>query len=239
MSKKVNEGAFAQFANAYDEWFLKNENVLRSEVRLLAHFLQKPGRALSIGCGSGLFEAIMKRDYEILVEEGIEPAEGMAKIATQRGMKVRIGTAENTEFGKEEYDTIIFNGTPSYINDLQKAFKNAYAALKPGGKVVVLDVPKESSYALLYNLAKEMGSWDHQYFAGAKPPNAYPIAFVQESNWRSTPEKVDILTRVGFSDFKYAQTLTKHPAYSDMEAEEPIEGYDCGDYVAITAQKGK
>ena len=239
MSKNVIEGAFTQFANAYDEWFLKNENVLRSEVRLLAHFLEKPGRALSVGCGSGLFEAIMKRDYKILIEEGIEPAEGMAEIAIQRGMNVRIGTAEKTNFGKEEYDTVIFNGTPSYINDLKKAFKNAYKALKPGGKILVLDVPKESSYGLLYNLVKETKSWDHQYFEGAKPPNAYPMEFVAESNWRSTPEKVELLEKVGFSDFKYAQTLTKHPAYSDIEAEEPVEGYDRGDYVAISAVKGE
>ncbi len=239
MRKKVKEGAFTQFANAYDEWFLKNENVLRSEVRLLAHFLETPGKALSIGCGSGLFEAILKRDYEILIEEGIEPAQGMAQIATQRGMKVRIGTAEDTDFGQEEFDTVIFNGTPSYINDLQKAFDNAYKALKPGGKILVLDVPKESSYGLLYNLVKETGTWDHQYFAGAKPPNAYPIEFVAESNWRSTPEKVNMLEKSGFSDFNFAQTLTKHPAYSDMEAEEPVEGYDRGDYVAISAVKGK
>lgn len=238
MSKKENEGAFAQFANAYDEWFLKNENVLKSEVSLLAHFLEKPGRAISIGCGSGLFEAILKRDYNIIIKEGIEPAEGMAAIAKERGMDVRIGTAEGAEFGKEEYDTVIFNGTPSYINDLQKAFDKAYAALKPGGKIVVLDVPKESSYALLYNLAKEMKTWDHPYFAGAKPPNAYPIAFVQESNWRSTPEKVEMLNNSGFTNFTYAQTLTKHPAYSDMEVEEPVAGYDRGDYVAIQAQKG-
>lgn len=237
MSKKVNEGSFAQFANAYDEWFLKNENVLQSEVSLLAHFLDNPGRALSIGCGSGLFEAILKRDYNINIEEGIEPAEDMAEIAKERGMNVRIGTAEDIEFGDTEYDTVIFNGTPSYINDLQKAFNKAYAALKPGGKVLVLDVPKESSYGLLYNLVKEMKTWDHPYFAGAKPPNAYPIAFVAESNWRSTPEKIELLENSGFVDFKFAQTLTKHPVYSDIEAEEPVPGYNRGDYVAISAVK--
>lgn len=239
MSKKVNEGAFVQFANAYDEWFLKNENVLRSEVRLLAHFLQKPGKTLSLGCGSGLFEAILKRDYGILVEEGVEPAKGMAEIASRRGMSVRIGTAETIELGNEEYNTVIFNGCPSYINDLQKAFENSFKALKPGGKILVLDIPKESSYALLYNLAKEIGSWEHQYFAGAKPPNAYPIAFVQDPTWFTTPEKVEMLKNVGFLNFEYAQTLTKHPVYSDLESEEPIEGYDRGDYVAIRAEKGK
>ncbi|MFA6617788.1 MAG: class I SAM-dependent methyltransferase [Candidatus Neomarinimicrobiota bacterium] len=237
MNKKVNESAFAQFANAYDEWFLKNENVLRSEVRLLAYFLQEPGKTLSIGCGSGLFEAILKRDYGIIIEDGVEPAEGMAKIASQRGMNVRIGTAETIELGNEKYDAVIFNGCPSYINDLQEAFDNAFEALKPGGKILVLDIPKESSYALLYNLAKEIGSWEHQYFEGAIPPNVYPIAFVQDPIWFTTPEKVDLLKKSGFSNFEYAQTLTKHPAYSNQKAEEPVEGYDRGDYVAIKAVK--
>ena len=236
---KINiDGAFDQYASSYDEWFLKNKNVLGSEAALLAHFLKDPGRALSIGCGSGLFETILKNEYNIQIKEGIEPASGMAEIATKRGMSVRVGTAEDTHFGEVEFDTVVFNGTPSYISDLGKAFDKAFAALKPGGKIVVLDVPKESSYALLYNLAKEVGSWDHSYFVGAKPPNAYPIEFVQESNWRSTPEKVELLTSSGFSNFEYAQTLTKHPAYSDHEFEEPTPGYDSGDYVAICAVKG-
>jgi len=231
------KGAFDEYASKYDEWFLKNENVLGSEAALLAHFLAEPGKALSVGCGSGLFENILRNEYNIIIENGIEPAAGMAEIATKRGMKVKIGTAETIDYGIEEFDTVIFNGTPSYIQQLDLAFNKAYAALKPGGKIVVLDVPKESSYALLYNLAKEMGSWDNHYFIGAKPPNAYPIAFIQESNWRSTPEKVDLLTKSGFKNFLYAQTLTKHPAYSDEVFEKPIPGYDCGDYVAICAIK--
>jgi ubiquinone/menaquinone biosynthesis C-methylase UbiE len=229
--------AFDKYSNNYDKWFLKNQNVLRSEVALLAYFLKKPGRALSVGCGSGLFEAILKEEYGIIISEGIEPAKGMAEIAIKRGMKVKLGTAEQVDFWENEFDTIIFNGSPSYIEDLETAFKKAYIALKSGGKILVLDVPQESSYALLYNLGKEVGSWEHRYFAGAKPPNVYPIEFVKESNWRSTPEKVDLLTKAGFKNFQYAQTLTKHPVYSDLEFEKPVPGYDRGDYVAIYAEK--
>ncbi len=231
------ERAFDQYASKYDEWFLKNVNVLASEVALVAHFLANPGRSLSIGCGSGLFEAILKKEYNITITEGIEPAEGMAEIAMKRGLKVTIGTAEDTDFGTELYDTVMFNGTPSYITDLQKAVNKAYKALKPGGMILLIDVPKESSYGLLYNLAKEIGSWEHKYFQEAKAPNAYPISFINESNWRSTPEKTRMLKNAGFTDFEFAQTLTKHPAYSDEVAEKPIPGFDCGDYVAIKGIK--
>ncbi len=233
----MEEYVFDEYASKYDEWFLKNKIVLDSEVALLAYFLDKPGRAISIGCGSGLFESILKENYGITIEEGIEPAEGMAEIAEKRGMKVRIGTAEESDFGDEEYDTIIFNGTPSYIKDLDSAFRKAYKAIKPGGKILVLDVPKESSYAMLYNLAKEVGTWDHPYFTGIKPVDPYPIEFVTDANWRTTQEKIDLLKRAGFNDFRFAQTLTRHPVFTNEDSEEPIEGYDKGDYVAIFGDK--
>ncbi len=229
--------AFDEYSSKYDEWFLKNLNVLASEAALLAYFLAEPGKAFSVGCGTGLFEAILIQEYGIVIEEGLEPSEAMAEVARKRGKKVAIGTAEEYEYGSELYDTIIFNGSPSYISDLKLAFQKSYTALKKGGKIVVLDVPKESSYALLYNLAKETGSWEHPSLEGIKPPNPYPIEFVSGANWRSTPEKVEILKVVGFTDFQFAQTLTKHPLYSDKEIEQPSPGYDKGDYVAICAVK--
>mgnify|MGYP002065274437 CR=1 FL=1 len=125
---------------------------------LLAHFLDNPGRVISVGCGSGLFEKLLKQDYNIDIKEGVEPADGMREIAIKRGMDVRPGAAEDVDLGSEEFDTVIFNGTSSYIDDLEKAFRNAFTALKPGGKFLVLDVPKESSYGLLYNLGKEIGA---------------------------------------------------------------------------------
>ena len=229
--------SFDEYADQYDTWFLKNKSVLDSEVALLAYFLDNPGRVLSIGCGSGLFEKLLMQDYGIQIKEGVEPAEGMRNIAMKRGMDVRPGTAQDVELECEAFDTIIFNGTPAYIDNLKKAFENAFKAIKPGGQLLVLDVPKESSYGLLYNLGKEIGSWDHPYFAGATPENIYPIEFVRVANWRSTPEKVELLKEVGFHSFKFAQTLTKHPVYSNEAKEEPVVGYDRGDYVCICAMK--
>lgn len=237
MENTMIRGAFDQYANKYDEWFLKNANVLASEVALVAHFLDNPGQSLSVGCGSGLFESILRQEYNIKITNAIEPSYGMAEIATKRGLKVTIGTAEEADYGTEIYDTVMFNGTPSYITNLQVAVHKAFKALKQGGKIVLVDVPKESSYGLLYNLVKEIGTWEHSYFDDAKAPNAYPLKFIQESNWRSTPEIVNMLKTAGFTNFEFAQTLTKHPVYSDEVAEQPIPGYDCGDYVAIKAIK--
>lgn len=228
---------FDQYAAKYDAWFLENPNVLLSEVRLVAHCLRDAGRVFSVGCGSGLFEKILKEDFGIEVREGLEPSEGMAEIARKRGMTVSVTTAEAYDFGTEQYDTILLNGTPSYITDLKSVFEKAHAALRPGGRIVVIDVPKESSYGLLYNLAKAVGTWDHPLLAGCYPPNPYPIEFVEVANWRTTAEKAALLEAAGFRDLRFSQTLTAHPLYSDGGPEQPSEGFTKGDYVAVVARK--
>lgn len=233
----MSEKAFDKYSEKYDSWFLKNQAVLESEVALLAYVLRNPGRALSVGCGSGLFEMLLQRDYGIVIQEGLEPSESMAEIARKRGLKVRIGMAETTAYGDSEYDTVIFNGSLSYIKNLRKALRATYLALKPGGQVIIADVPKESSYALLYNLATAVNTWNHPILQGVKPKDPYPIEFVTGANWRTTQEKIDLLAEVGFINLEYAQTLTRHPLYSNMQKEEPVEGYDRGDYVAICGLK--
>ena len=177
---------FDEYAPAYDAWFLENRNVLYSEINLVAHVLKNPGRTLSVGCGSGLFETILAKEYGITITDGIEPSEGMAEIARKRGMKVTISTAEEADFGCGDYDTILFNGTPSYITDLESVVRKAYDALPEGGRIILIDVPKESTYGVLYNLAKALGTWDHPLLAGTYPENPYPIEFVRVANWRTT-----------------------------------------------------
>ena len=228
---------FDEYTAAYDAWFLENRNVLYSEANLVASTLEGAGRVLSVGCGSGLFEKILREEYGIAVTDGIEPSAGMAEIARKRGMNVTVVTAEQADFGNGDYDTLLFNGTPSYIDDLAGVVRKAYAALPDGGRIVLIDVPKESTYGVMYNLAKALGTWDHPLLEGVYPPNPYPIEFVEVANWRTTAEKIALLTETGFTDLESAQTLTRHPLCSDNGVEEPTEGYDRGDYVAVCGYK--
>lgn len=228
---------FDEYASQYDAWFLENRNVLYSEVNLVASVLKDAGRILSVGCGSGLFEKILREERGIDICDGIEPSPAMAEIARKRGVSVTIATAEEADFGCGDYDTILFNGTPSYIDGLAGVLVKAYEALRPGGRIVLIDVPKESSYGILYNLAKALGTWNHPLLEGCYPPNPYPIEFVEVARWRTTAEKIEMLEAAGFKDLTFAQTLTSHPLYSDNIEEQPVDGYDRGDYVAIKAVK--
>ncbi len=231
------KNSFDEHASQYDAWFIDNSNVLISEVRLVAATLKDSKNVLSVGCGSGLFEKILKDDFGITVNDGIEPAEGMADIARKRGMNVVVTTAEEGDFGNGKYDTILFNGSPSYIKDLAVVVKKAYDNLPAGGRLILIDVPKESGYGTMYNLAKALGCWDHALLKGVFPANPYPIELVNAANWRTTAEKIEVMKNAGFKDLEFKQTLTSHPLYSDNVSEQPSEGYDRGDYVAVTGYK--
>ena len=77
--EKARKQKFDGFANLYDEWFMKNEKLFTSELRLFEKALGdiQGKKILSVGCGSGLFESYIDSSHI----EGIEPSEDMGKIA--------------------------------------------------------------------------------------------------------------------------------------------------------------
>ncbi|MDE6239450.1 MAG: class I SAM-dependent methyltransferase [Muribaculaceae bacterium] len=229
--------SFDEHTSKYDAWFMDNTNVLLSEARLVAQTLAGSESILSVGCGSGLFEKILRDDFGINITDGIEPALGMAEIARKRGMNVIVTTAEDADFGAGRYDTLLFNGSPSYISDLQPIVEKAFDNLPEGGRLILIDVPKESGYGMMYNLAKATGSWDHPLLKGVAPANPYPIELVNAANWRTSAEKIKAMQSAGFKNIEAWQTLTTHPLMSDIEAEYPSKGADKGDYVAIIGYK--
>lgn len=232
--------AFDEHCDVYDGWFLKNRNVLESELLLLAEALgPEPGRVLSVGCGSGLFESLLREHHGIDVRDGIEPAAGMAAIARKRGMTVADARAEELPFDDASFDTALFNGTPSYIDELEGAVAEARRVLRPDGRVVMLDVPRESAYALLYNLAAALGSWDEPIFAGVAPKTPYPIELARAARWRTTAEKVSVLETAGFEASRFCQTLCRHPVLTNDRVEQVVEGSDRGGYVAIIATRSQ
>lgn len=230
---------FDLFANDYDAWFAENQPLLESEVRVIAHVWPDPApaRVLSIGCGTGLFETILKRDFGITITDGIEPAEMMADIARTRGMNVTIGTAEDADFGTDSFDMLMFNGSMSYVKDIENVYKKAFQALRPGGYLLAIDVPRESGFGTLYCLAAQLGTWDHPVMEGVKPLSPYPMPFVLSANWHTTTEQFAAMEAAGFSIERTAQTLTTHPRNAGKTVETPRDGHDSGDYVAILARR--
>ena len=147
---------FDGYANQYDEWFMVNDKLFTSELELFKKVLGDitGKKLLSVGCGSGLFESYIDSSNI----EGIEPSEDMAKIAEKRGINViKYGLIEDVDLPDAEYDIIYFNGSSSYMEDLTSVYEKSLKAIKPGGKLILLDVPKESAFGFMYLLGKSLG----------------------------------------------------------------------------------
>ena len=227
---------FDGYAQQYDEWFMKNDKLFTSELRLFEKCLGdiEGKKLLSVGCGSGLFESYI----DCSGVEGIEPSEDMGKIAEKRGVNIiKYGVIEDVELPDENYDIIYFNGSSSYIEDLAPVYEKCRKALKAGGKLILLDVPKESAFGFMYLLGKSLGTYDHEYLDGTMPELPYPLALAASGVWHSTEEKIGVLRDLGFENFTFYQTLIKNPLYTNEEAEEVSDGYKSGGYVAIIAKK--
>ena len=227
---------FDGYAAKYDEWFMNNENLFISELRLFQKVLGDitGKKLLSVGCGSGLFESYI----DCSNVEGIEPSEDMGQIAVKRGVNViKFGLIEDVDLPENEYDIIYFNGSSSYMEDLVPVYEKSLKALKAGGKLILLDVPKESAFGFMYLLGKSLNTYDHEYLEGAMPELPYPLALASSGVWHTTEEKINVLKGLGVSKFTFYQTLVKNPLYTNEEPEEVIEGYKSGGYIAIIAEK--
>ena len=230
--------AFDEYSDAYDAWFQRNQAILESELRLVALALgPTPGRTLSVGCGTGIFEQLLKSQHDISVADGLEPSAPMGEVARKRGMTVVEAGAEKMPFDDYSFNTVMFNGSPGYITDLDAAVREAYRLLKPNGRVLLIDVPAESSYGILYRLGGAYGTWEDDRLRGVLPKEPYPVELAGGANWRPTQDKIDAALKAGFTDLTYAQTLTRHPCFSDTTPQDPIPGYDSGDYVAVIGVK--
>ena len=225
--KPLDISAFEETAEDFDSWFNKNKVVFESELLAEKYFLPNPKNSVSVGVGSGLFASRLGIEY------GIEPSKEMAKLSEKRGIRVKIGVAENTPFKDGKFNTVLLSTVLSYADDRQKAVQEAYRILKHNGHIVVSFLAREGSYAMMYDLAYLRGEHDPE----TAPKYPYPIKFIKETHWLSTGEINNLLEGAGFVDLKYVQTFTKHPKYTNDEVEEPIEGYEKGDYIVVQGRK--
>lgn len=223
----LQKSAFKESAEDFDAWFNKNKTVFQSEFLAEKQLLSNPKNAVSIGVGSGLFASKLGIKY------GVEPAEGMANLARQRGIDVKIGTAEDVPYPNEKFDSVLLSTVLSYVNDAQKAIDEAYRILKPRGHVVVSFLAREGSYAMLYDLAYLRGRHDPKI----SPPCPYPLSFIGGAKWLTTSEVTAMLKKAGFTDFCYVQTLRRHPKYTNEAVETPAEGYKKGDFIVVRGKK--
>ena len=227
-----------------DDSAKRNPNIAESRLRLLhkAITVTDPGRILSIGVGSGLAEEALRDRYGIEITKGVEPSAGFAELARQRGFDVETAGAQEIDYQPDTYDTIVYNGSSfGFLPDdeLKETWARNHEALSEHGKLVFTDVPLESALGAVLYLTQRYPEIRDEDFQDLLEGTTFFHAERDEYKpyWHLTSWYLDVLKEIGFKEFRFYQTVLANLAYQEDTVEDPIEGYDKGNYIAVIAIK--
>ncbi len=205
-------GPFDEYTDDYDDWYDQNELAYQSELAAIRQALPPFEKAVEIGVGTGRFAA------ELGVTQGVEPSPNMAAIAKGRGVKVIEGIAEKLPFEDNCFDLALMVTVICFLDDVAKAFSEAYRILKPGGHILVGCIDLNSPLGKVYN--------EHK----AKSP------FFRVANFHSAEAISSLLNEAGFENLEFQQTIFNDPSKL-TEVEKSKAGYGEGLFVVVKGRK--
>lgn len=144
---------------------------------------------LDVGVGYGEQLAFLLEKYPLITIHGIDVLKGQIELATEKlssspnlsRVKLEVADAIDLSDFKIRYDQVIAIESAFHFNTREKFFKEAYAVLKPGGKLALADVI----------ISKELISEEIVKKFGVPIANAYNINTY-----------VDLIKGVGFKGVK-------------------------------------
>lgn len=204
---------FETHAERYEQWFTNHRWVYAAELRAVKALLPLHGRGLEIGIGTGRFATPTG------IAIGVEPSNRMGKIAQSRGIQVLSGVAEALPFGDCVFDFALMVTTVCFLDDINKAFLEAYRILAKGGFFIAGIVDRNSPVGQMYVMHQDQN------------------VFYKEATFFSVDEVVAAMSQAGFFDFRFRQTIFR--ALSEITKGEPVKpGHGQGSFVVIRGRKG-
>lgn len=199
---------FEENYKKYDEWYDRNKFAYLSELEAIKKVLPREGRGLEVGVGTGRFAGPLG------IAIGIDPSNKMIEFARERGVDARLGVGEDLSFKDSTFDYVAIIVTLCFVREPEKVIIESARVLKPGGKIVIGIVDKESFLGKFY---QKKGSifYGHAHFFDIK-------------------EVEQMLKVAGFSNLSYFQTIFDCP--DELNAvQKPQEGFGKGGFVVISA----
>jgi SAM-dependent methyltransferase len=207
---------FDALASAYDAWFDgEGKLIFAIEVRAFQAVLPLlPRPWLEMGVGSGRFAEALG------IETGIDPSAGLLEMAGRRGVKGFLGRGEDRIFGEESFGSVFLIVTLCFVDSPLAVLREAHRILKPGGKLVLGLVLRESPWGRFYQAKKETG---HRFYRYAEFCRYQEIA--------------DLLQHSGLAVGKIVSTLFQRPG-EVTRMESPGEGFspDAGFTVVVAVK---
>lgn len=195
----------------YDAWFDRNRNVFESELRAIRAVLPAPGRWIEIGVGSGRFALALG------IGVGVEPADGIASLAGERGVRVLKGFAEDLPLGDTCFDAAFMITTLCFARRMDRALFELHRILIPGGTGIIAFIPSDSAFGALYQSAE------------TKDP------FFRCASLRPRAEVIGAVEAAGLVVDRAVHTLTTDVSAANDRVEEPREGPEEGSFVVLRA----
>jgi ubiquinone/menaquinone biosynthesis C-methylase UbiE len=137
-SARVTEWA-AYYADLEQQTLLARNLALRQRfaLEMVEGTVPRSSNVLDVGCGTGDMAAkLIRRGYEVW---GLDIAEPMIRHARDRcaSDRFQVGDIEHIPFADNTFDTAVCLGTIEYLDTDERALREIWRVLKPGGRAVL------------------------------------------------------------------------------------------------------
>ncbi len=201
--------AFSLGADTYDDWYDRNPALFDAELAAIRLVLPSGGDGIEIGCGTGRFAAACG------IRTGIEPAEGMARIAAGKGIQIISGYAEDLPVEDKTYDFALMATVDCFLENVPAAFTEVNRILREHGTFIIAFLNRSSPLGQVYERNKNASDlYRHAIF-------------------HTSSEIEKWLEETGFTVGKILQTIC---SFEDSE-HSIYEGSGSGLFTVVQAQK--
>ncbi|MFA5501420.1 MAG: class I SAM-dependent methyltransferase [Sulfurovaceae bacterium] len=142
-------GCFDKYSKEYENWFEINDIYYNEELQIIKDIIGDTQNGLEIGMGTGRFAV----QPNIVI--GIEPSKNMREVALSKGLNVIDGIAEDLPFENETFDFALMMTSICFVQDPQKALKEAFRVIKKNGFLIISFVDKNSELGKQYEANKD------------------------------------------------------------------------------------
>lgn len=205
-----HKNIFDEKAGQYDQWFIENDRLFRSELEAIRAVLPAEGQGIEIGVGTGLFAK------ELGIAVGLEPSAEMADIAKRRGIDIISAAAEKMPVESEIFDYALMVTVDSFLADVARAFHEVHRILKKGGVFVIAFIDRDTPLGEKYEAKKATSD------------------YYRDAHFYTADEIEEFLRRTGFTVTMKRQTIFSF----DNVFQEHKDGTGDGVFAVLRAEKG-